>query len=1034
MMIAHMASAEQHPESLNIQLLVDSIPALIHTAKPDGHLDYFNKPWLDYLGAALDEVAGWKWTAFVHPEDVDGIVAHWRACIANGEIFEYEARVRRANGEFRWMFHRKVPLHDANGNIVKWYGSSFDIEDRKKAEVLLSAEKRLLEMTATDVTLERILNDLCLFIEEQRSGTLASVLLLNPDGVYLRFAAGPGIPNEWKQQMEKLPIGPCAGSCGTAAFTRSPVIVSDIATDPLWEVPEHRASALKHGLRASWSSPVLSSKGKVLGTFCMYYREPRSPEAQDMELIEAATHLVEVALERDRARQDLERSEAYLTEAQRLSHTGSFGWKPDSGEIIWSDETYRIFEYDPAEKPTLNMVLRRIHPQDRALAQQLIEDVSKSCTDFEQEYRLLPPDGRVKHVHAIAHAAQNVSGDRELVGAVTDVTERKATEEDLRSSEGYLAEAQKMSQTGSWAWSAATGGPSYWSEECYRVLGFDPTDGLPQGEDFFQQVHPDDRPGFRELAETSIREKAEFEADYRVVHPDGGVKDIHAISHPVLSTSGELVEFVGTVIDVTERKRAEEELRRSEMELRDIVDIVPQLIAVYGPNRERLYANRTALDYLGISLNEWRLKPFAASAHPDDSDRLKAYTDHALSSGSADELELRLHKHDGSYRWFLARFNPLRDEQGRIIRWYYTGTDIDDRKKAEDRLRRENVALREEIDKTSMFEEIVGTSPALQAVLSRISKVAPSNSTVLITGETGTGKELVARAIHRRSNRNARVFVSVNCAAIPRDLIASELFGHEKGAFTGATQQRLGRFELANGGTLFLDEVGELPAETQIALLRVLQEHEFERVGGMRPIRADVRVIAATNRDLQAAIRARSFRSDLYYRLNVFPIEIPALRERKEDIRLLLEYFIDRFARNAGENITTVDKKTLRLLESYPWPGNIRELQNVIERSVIVCETSNFSVDESWLSRQPPETKTETHLYLSEKVAAQEKEMIEAALRECQGRVYGPRGAAAKRALLWNRRSERSRSTRIASGLSRKCRNTRLVFGHGATP
>src|SRR3984957_4060600 len=779
-MIPTMASAEQQPASLNIQLLVDSIPALIHTARPDGYLDYFNKPWLKYFGVTLDKVVGWNWTAYIHPEDVERIVARWRACLATGEIFEYETRVRRANGEYRWMFHRNVPLREANGNIVKWYGSSLDVEDRKQAEVLLSAEKRLLEMTATDVPLERILNVLCLFIEEQRSGTLASVLLLNPDSVYLSFAAGPRIPNEWKQRMERLPIGPCAGSCGTAAFTRSPVIVSDIPRDPLWEVPEHRASALKHGLQASWSSPVLSSKGKVLGTFCMYYREPRSPEAQDLELIKSATHLVGVAIERDRAKQALRWSEAYLTEAQRLSHTGSFGWRPDTGEIVWSDETYSIFEYGRAEKPTLNMVFQRIHPDDRALAQQVIEGVSRS-TDFEQEYRLVMPSGAIKHIHVRGHALPDPSGNIEVVGAVTDITERKGAEEALRSSEGYLAEAQKMSQTGSWAWSAATSGPSYWSEECYRVLGFDPTDGLPQGEDFFQRIHPDDRPGFRELAETSIREKAEFEADYRVVHPDGRVRDIHVIAHPVLGTSGELVEFVGTVIDITERKRAEEELRRSEMELREIVDLVPQLIAVFGPDRERLYANRTALDYLGISLDDWRHKSFGESAHPDDSERLKTYTDRALSSGAADELELRLRKRDGSYRWFLARFNPLRDQQGRIIRWYYTGTDIEDRKQAEETLRRKNIALREESDKASMFEEIVGTSSALKSVLSRISKVAPSDSTVLITGETGTGKELVARAIHRRSDRASRAFVSVNCAAIPRDLIASELFGHEKG-------------------------------------------------------------------------------------------------------------------------------------------------------------------------------------------------------------------------------------------------------------
>ena len=302
---------------------------------------------------------------------------------------------------------------------------------------------------------------------------------------------------------------------------------------------------------------------------------------------------------------------------------------------------------------------------------------------------------------------------------------------------------------------------------------------------------------------------------------------------------------------------------------------------------DRLYANRTALDYLGIDLDEWRHKSFGVSAHPDDCERLKTYADRALSSGAADDLELRLRKRDGSYRWFLARFNLLRDEQEQITRWYITGTDIEDRKQAEDRLGRENVALREEIDKSSMFEEIVGASPAVQAVLSRIRRVAPSDSTVLITGETGTGKELVARAIHRRSNRASRPVVSVNCAAIPRDLIASELFGHEKGAYTGATHQRLGRFELANGGTIFLDEVGELPAETQIALLRVLQEHEFERVGGTRQIHADVRVIAGTNRDLRAAIRAGFLRSDLFYRLHVFPIVIPPLRERQRDISLL---------------------------------------------------------------------------------------------------------------------------------------------------
>jgi formate hydrogenlyase transcriptional activator len=253
----------------------------------------------------------------------------------------------------------------------------------------------------------------------------------------------------------------------------------------------------------------------------------------------------------------------------------------------------------------------------------------------------------------------------------------------------------------------------------------------------------------------------------------------------------------------------------------------------------------------------------------------------------------------------------------------------------------------------------------------------------------------------------------VNCAAIPRDLIGSELFGHERGAFTGATQRRLGRFELAEGGTIFLDEVGELPAETQIALLRVLQEHEFERIGGTGSIRTDVRVIAATNRDLEAAISAGMFRSDLFYRLNVFPIEMPPLRERREDILLLVEYFIDRFARKSGKSFQALNKKSLDLLQSYSWPGNIRELQNVIERSVIVCETENFSVDESWLSQQPPATEPNRETGLFKRLPSQEKTIIEAALSESGGRVYGPSGAAAKLGMPRSTLEHKIRSLKI---------------------
>jgi transcriptional regulator with GAF, ATPase, and Fis domain len=321
--------------------------------------------------------------------------------------------------------------------------------------------------------------------------------------------------------------------------------------------------------------------------------------------------------------------------------------------------------------------------------------------------------------------------------------------------------------------------------------------------------------------------------------------------------------------------------------------------------------------------------------------------------------------------------------------------------------------LRDDVDARAVFEDIVGTSRALHAALSRATKVAPTDSTVLITGETGTGKELVARAIHRRSRRAARPFVSVNCAAIPASLIASELFGHERGAFTGALQRRLGRFELAAGGTLFLDEVGELPAETQVALLRVLQEREFERVGGDRAMRADVRVIAATNRDLQAAIAAGTFRSDLFYRLNVFPIEVPPLRGRREDIPVLVEHFLGRYARQMGKPIRRISGKTLDFLEAYPWPGNVRELQNVIERSVIVCDSEVFSIDDSWLAREAARAQPAPRPLFAT-LASHERAMIEEALAETGGRVSGQAGAAAKLGLPASTLDSKIRSLKIS--------------------
>ena len=612
----------------------------------------------------------------------------------------------------------------------------FDIDHQNWAERLLVGENRLLEMIAKGNSLTVILDGLCRLVEEISSDTLATILLL--DGNRLWHGAAPSLPQSYTDSIDGVVIGPSVGSCGTAAYRAEPVISSDIATDPLWD--DYRHLPLAHGLRASWSTPILSSEGKVLGTFAMYTPEARSPTPQHQNIIDQISHLASIAIE---------------------------------------------------------------------------------------------------------------------------------------------------------------------------------------------------------------------------------------------------------------RTRAEENLRHDERELRWITDAIPEAIIVLAPDGSTLHANQFVLDYTGLSFEDFKTENYRARIfHPDDLGRLREERQNALARGEPFQAELRARRKDGQYHWFLIRYNPLRDEDGRIIRWYATGTDIEDRKQAEERVQKENLALREEIDHSSMFEEIVGSSEALRKVLEQVAKVAPVDSTVLILGETGTGKELIARAIHRGSKRSSRAFIRVNCAAIPQSLIASELFGHEKGAFTGALQRRLGRFELADGGTIFLDEIGELPAETQIALLRVLQKGEFERVGSSQPISVNVRVLAATNRDLKAAVAMGTFRQDLFYRLNVFPIQLPSLRERADDVPLLVEYLIERYAKKAGKKIRNIRTKTLELFQAYDWPGNIRELQNVIERAVVLCDSETFSVDETWLKREGQ--RREPAVPFIATLVEREKEIIETALAACQGRIAGPLGAAIK--------------------------------------
>jgi formate hydrogenlyase transcriptional activator len=518
-----------------------------------------------------------------------------------------------------------------------------------------------------------------------------------------------------------------------------------------------------------------------------------------------------------------------------------------------------------------------------------------------------------------------------------------------------------------------------------RVLGWQPT------------VHPEDLPRVIAKGKELLASGQPGEVEGRIRRHDGVFRWFLMRVEPLRDETGEIVRWYGTQTDIDALKQVEEKLREEDRELRRITDAIPQTIVVLNTSGVPVYANQAMLDYTGFSAEDVLTPSFRERfSHPDGLEKLKEEREAGLARGLPFELEHRARRKDGEYRWSLVRFNPFRDEMGRVVRWYATGTDIDDRVKAEERTHNENQALREQIDRDSMFEDIVGSSEVLRKVLRQVTKVALSDSTVLILGETGTGKELIARAIHKRSKRASRAFIGVNCAAIPPSLIASELFGYEKGAFTGATQRRLGRFESASGGTLFLDEVGDLPLDIQIALLRVLQEREIQRVGSNTATSVDVRVLAATHRDLDVLVAQGKFREDLLYRLNVVPIVVPSLRERADDLPLLVEYFITRFGKNAGKKFRAIDDKTLNLFRAYGWPGNVRELQNVIERAVILSEGDICGVDETWFKRPSSHTTTSPAFALNGVLHKREREMIEAALAASKGRVSGPTGAATK--------------------------------------
>ena len=836
------ATERSIPAEDALRLVIDTTPTLIHTARPDGYIDYFNKAWLEFFGKSLEDVRGWRWTDVVHPEDVAGIVRKWQDALETGEPFEWETRVRRADGEYRSMLHRKLPLHDETGAIVKWFGSSRDIQDEKAAQ-----EQMRLVVDSTPALLQSARPDG--YIDFVNKGWLDFV------GLPMERMLGW----EWTKAFHPDDIDELVETWKRAIATGTPFRVEGRVRRADGEY-----RTLLHNKR-----PVKDKFGKVVKWY---------GSSIDIE-------------DRKRAEERLRQSEFYLHEGQRLSHCGSWSFKPSGEYDYCSLELLNILGFDPAKGiPSIPDYLSLVYPDDRPSAEATIKRMIVEGIGCDVKKRIVRKDGATRVTRCVGVPVFEGGKVARFIGTLMDITEQEQMTQELRRREAYLTQAQALSRTGSFGWNVSTG-HLCWSDETFEILEYKRT-VKPTLELVFKRVHPEDVAAVQQTIERASKDAKNLDFEHRLLMPDGSVKYVQVLARPFRDQSGN-VEFVGAVMDVTASKEAFQEIK------------------------------------------------------------------------------------------------ALKDE-----------------------LYKENIVLREEVDKTSMFEEVVGTSPVLQAVLASAAKVAPTDSTVLITGETGTGKELIARAIHKRSQRSARAFVSVNCAAISQPLITSELFGHEKGAFTGATQRRLGRFELAEGGTLFLDEIGELPMETQIALLRVLQEREFERVGGTEPICADVRVIAATNRDLQGAITDGTFRSDLFYRLNVFPITIPPLRERKEDIPALVSYLVDRYAKRAGRKFRGIRKSALDLLKTYSWPGNIRELQNVIERSLIVCETDEFTIDKSWLSIGPVPTRSADQASI-ETSATGERELIEATLAQTRGKVSGISGAAAKLGIPASTLESKIRSLKI---------------------
>lgn len=428
--------------------VVNALPGLVWTALPDGHIDFLNRRWCEYTGLRVDEACGQGWHTVIHAEDLAKLVARWRSMVAAGKPGEMEARLRRFDGEYRWFLIRTHPLADASGRVMKWYGTNTDIEDRKRAEALLAGEKQLLEMVAGGHSMHSILEALCRLVESADGRCYCSVVLVDPSGKRLEHGAAPTLPPSFITSIIGRPVNADSGPCAMAAYLNEQVISTDLTSETRWAEYEWCPMALTHGLRACWSTPISSSVGKVLGAFALYYDEPKTPTSQQQALIDQFTHIASIAIERAQKDAALEQSKAFLAEAQHLSSTGSFHWRVATDEITWSEQLYRVFEFEHGIPVTLELIRTRVHPEDIPLLNEMIDRVRGAASDFEYEHRLLMPDHSVKYLHLIAHGTRDEHDQLQYIGAVQDVTERRLSEEALSKSRAELARVARITSLG----------------------------------------------------------------------------------------------------------------------------------------------------------------------------------------------------------------------------------------------------------------------------------------------------------------------------------------------------------------------------------------------------------------------------------------------------------------------------------------------------------------------------------------------------------------------------------------------------------